>query len=166
MRKLCLATTLTVLSVFAFSNISFAQDINSYLLSDNTQAVSGFHNNNDRPKIKDVLNLTPEQAQKAKEMRERSKSKIMPIVESLKTERQKLRQLKESNASQEEIKAQKDKVIALRKQAQQIREQNMKEFETILTPDQKVKFAKFKEERKVMMKNKFEERKKQGFNNN
>lgn len=156
MRKLYFATTLTALSLLVFSNVSFAQNFDKSLITENTAPCQEMKGNCEKPKIKDCLNLTPEQHQKAKAMRECSKCKIMPLIEQMKAEKAKFEQLKEQKASQKDIAAQKAKLKELHKQMQQIREANMNQFETILTAEQKVKFEKFREERKAERKNKFE----------
>ncbi|MEI7474047.1 MAG: Spy/CpxP family protein refolding chaperone [bacterium] len=152
MKKHYISTTLIALSLFAFSSGAFAQNVDKLLISDNTQAQSTFNKECQRPKIKDYLNLTPDQAQKAKAMREASKGKIKPLIDNLKAEYQKLKQMREQKAPSQDIAQQQEKVRAMRKQVQQVREENMKQFEAILTPDQKVQFAKFREERKAEMK--------------
>lgn len=167
MRKIYFATTLTALSLLVFSNASFAQNFDKTLISENNISPQKMTRECEKPRIKKFLNLTPEQEQKAKAMREGSKGQIIPIMEKMKTERSKFRQLKEQNAPQKDLEAQRAIVKELHKQLQQIREANMKQFETILTPEQKVKFEKFRAERKAEMKKHFKDKKEHGdFNKN
>ena len=99
------------------------------------------------------LNLTKEQSAQAKALREQSRAKIKPLFAQLKTEKQKLRDLKKSNASQKDIQAQIEKIKQTRGQIKNIHKQNMAAFEQILTADQKVKFEKMKKEGRERMKN-------------
>ena len=72
-------------------------------------------------KLADKLKLTEEQRAKAKQMREDSRKKIKPLMKELKE---------------------------IRKKIDDIRKENMKDFEEILTPEQKAEFEKHKLERK------------------
>ena len=78
-------------------------------------------------KFAEDLGLTKEQQAKAKKMREESRAKMKPMMEEMKKLHEKM-----------------DKA----------REENFKEFEKILTPEQKDKLEKIKEERKNFHKNK------------
>ncbi|MCK7483753.1 MAG: Spy/CpxP family protein refolding chaperone [Candidatus Moduliflexus flocculans] len=115
------------------------------------------------------LNLTQEQQQKAAEMREKSRTAIKPLVDQLKDERQKLKELKEKNAPEQEIKAQQQKVMELMSKVKAVHEQNLSGFEGILTPEQKTKFQEIKKEKHEKMQEKRQERmnnmKNKGFGN-
>lgn len=76
-------------------------------------------------KLADDLNLTDEQRAKAKEMRQQAREKIKPLIDEMKE---------------------------IRKKMDTIRQENMKAFEEILTPEQKETFAKIKTERKAKFK--------------
>lgn len=73
-------------------------------------------------KLADSLKLTDEQREKSKQLREESRKKIKPLMEQMKK---------------------------IRKEIDAIREDNMKAFESILTPEQKAEFDKHKAERKA-----------------
>ncbi len=106
-----------------------------------------------RNAIDERLNLTEDQKTKAKELRMQGHEKIKPIVTQIKAKKAEIEAIKACNLTQEET----DKKIAplkadlqkLKAEAKKIREQNMKEFEAILTPEQKTEFAKMKEEGKA-----------------
>ena len=68
-------------------------------------------------KLADELNLTKEQKEKAKAIRKSGREKVKPLM---------------------------DEMRAIREKIDGLREENMKEFESILTPEQKVKFDKIK----------------------
>lgn len=70
-------------------------------------------------KLAKDLNLTDDQQKKAEEIREAGRKKVEPLFKQM---------------------------DELRKKMDQLREENMKEFESILTPDQKAKLEKIKAE--------------------
>lgn len=84
-------------------------------------------------KMDQYLGLSDEQKVKAKEIHQQGRQKVKPLMEEMRT---------------------------LREKMDSMREENMKEFEAILTPDQKVKFEKMKAERKSKMKGRFHKGKK------
>lgn len=73
-------------------------------------------------KLSDELKLTDEQKTKAKELRKASREKIKPLMDEMKT---------------------------LREKMDTIRNENMKAFEELLTPEQKEAFEKIKADRKA-----------------
>lgn len=78
------------------------------------------------------LGLTEEQKAQADKIRKEGREKVKPVMEEMK---------------------------ALREKADQLREENMKEFEKILTPEQKAKLEQIKAERKEMHEKRKSERK-------
>ena len=99
------------------------------------------------------LNLSPEQKEKMKAHHQSSRVKIQPLFENMKTERAKLKQLKESGASEQVIKSQKEKIKQIRDQMKVIRKSNFEHIQTILTPEQQKEFNKMHEEHKQFKKN-------------
>ena len=87
------------------------------------------------------LGLTEAQKIKARELRIQGRQKMKPVLEENKAKKQEARMVKMSRIAvqmQEEKLAQIDKELAvLEKKANEIRKQNMKDFEAILTKDQK-----------------------------
>ena len=87
------------------------------------------------------LGLTEAQKIKARELRIQGRQKMKPVLEEIKAKKQEARMVKMSRIAvqmQEEKLAQIDKELAvLEKKANEIRKQNMKDFEAILTKDQK-----------------------------
>lgn len=87
------------------------------------------------------LGLTEVQKLKAKELRKAGHAKMKPVMEQIKVKKQEAEMVRNSKltvAEQEEKLTVIDKDLAdLKKQAQTIRRQNMKDFEAILTKDQK-----------------------------
>ena len=73
-------------------------------------------------KLADDLNLTDEQKTKAQQMRKSARAQMKPLLDQMKD---------------------------LRKKMDLLRQENMKDFENILTPEQKETFAKIKAERKA-----------------
>ena len=106
------------------------------------------------------LGLTDEQKAKAKELRIKGHEKMKPVMEQLiskKKEAEMVRRSRIASWAQEEKLAVIDKEIQdLEKQAKSIRKQNMKDFESILTRDQKKILKQMKKEGR----RRFEERRK------
>lgn len=96
------------------------------------------------------LGLTEAQKAKVKELRIEGHKKMKPVMEQIKLKRQEARMVKLSRMSvqmQEEKLAVIDKELAeLEKQAKEIRKQNMKDFESILTRDQRKILKQMKKE--------------------
>ncbi len=106
------------------------------------------------------LNLTEEQSAKAKGIRENSRSKIKPLIEELRAEKEKYREMVKNKASKEALQTQREKILELRKKAQVINKENMANFEQILTPEQKTQFSELKKAKMEKMKQKREQHKK------
>ena len=89
------------------------------------------------------LQLTDEQKALAKVQREESVEKIKPIIESIKSKKAELEKL---NSDDEKAVILQNEIRALRRQAHEIRKENMKAFESTLTETQKAELKKMKEE--------------------
>ena len=96
------------------------------------------------------LGLTEVQKLKARELRKAGHEKIKPVKDEIRAKRQEaemIRNSKLSVAEQEEKLTAIDKDLeVLKKQARDIKKQNMKEFEAILTKDQKKTLKNMKKE--------------------
>ena len=96
------------------------------------------------------LGLTEVQKLKASEQRKQNFEKMKPVMEQIKAKRQEaelIRRSKLTVAEQEQKLAVIDKELAaLQKQAVEIRKQNMKEFEALLTSQQKKTLKQMKKE--------------------
>ncbi len=96
------------------------------------------------------LGLTEAQKAQAREIRLRGHEKLKPVLEELNNKKQEAKMVKLSRIAvwaQEEKLAALDKEISkLEKKANQIRKANMKEFESILTRDQKKILKQMKKE--------------------
>ena len=96
------------------------------------------------------LGLTEVQKLKARELRKNGHEKIKPVMEDIRVKKQEAEAIRNSKLTTE-AKEEKLTVIdkdldALRKQANEIRKQNMKDFEAILTKDQKKTLKNMKKE--------------------
>ena len=104
----------------------------------------------ERPKLDDRLNLTEEQRQKAHEIRMKGHEQIKPVFEQIKAKKQEIKEIKMSNLSEEKkqkkIEPLKNDLRKLKTEVRKIHEENMKEFEAILTPEQKAEFEKIKQQ--------------------
>jgi Spy/CpxP family protein refolding chaperone len=94
------------------------------------------------------LNLTPEQKEKMRAMHEASKEKIRPLFEQMRLEKDKLNQLRTSNASAQDIKLQEEKVFKLKSELRNIRKADFEKTQSILNPEQQKEFNKMHEEHK------------------
>lgn len=104
----------------------------------------------ERPNLDDRLNLTEEQRQKAHELRMQGHEKIKPVFEQIKAKKQEIKEIKMSNLSEEKkqkkIEPLKNDLRKLKTEVRKIHEENMKQFEAILTAEQKAEFEKIKQE--------------------
>ena len=96
------------------------------------------------------LGLTEAQKAQAKELRIKGHKKMKPVMEEIKSKKQEQEAIKRSRMAirmQEEKLAKIDADLkVLEKKAHKIRQQNMKDFESILTKDQKKILNQMKEE--------------------
>ena len=106
------------------------------------------------------LGLTDEQKAKAKELRIKGHEQMKPVMEQLISKKKEAEMVKRSRiaswAQEEKLAAIDKEIQELEKQANSIRKQNMKDFESILTRDQKKILKQMKKEGRQ----RFEERKK------
>ena len=91
------------------------------------------------------INLTDEQKAKAKELREQGFEKMKPIMEDMRAKQDELKALQNSKDVQDAQKFRKE-METYKQQLHEIRMQNMKEFESILTKKQQQELKKMKEE--------------------
>lgn len=96
------------------------------------------------------LGLTEVQKLKARELRKSGHEKIKPVMKEIKAKKQEAEAIRNSKLT---VEAQEEKLTAidkdlkvLQKQANEIRKQNMKDFEAILTKDQKKTLKNMKKE--------------------
>ena len=104
------------------------------------------------------LKLTDEQKIKAKEIQEKSREEMKPIMKQIRLKREEIRKIENSFNTDADKKALieplRNDVRELNKKAHQMRVQNMKEFEGILTQKQLKELKKMKQEgRKKFEKN-------------
>ena len=96
------------------------------------------------------LGLTEVQKLKAKELRKAGHEKMKPVMEQIRAKKQEAEAIRNSKLTvqeQEEKLTVIDKDLAeLKKQARDIKKQNMKDFEAILTKDQKKTLKNMKKE--------------------
>ena len=97
------------------------------------------------------LGLTDEQKAKAKLIHEQGREQMKPVMEKTKAKFEAIKAIKENTTLTEEektaqIEQQVKELKALKQHSRELREKNMKEFENILTKDQKKTLTKMKEE--------------------
>lgn len=103
-------------------------------------------------KLAKELNLTKDQKNESKKLHEEARKKIKPIMEEFRKERKKLRELKRSNAPQDQIDKQMQKLKDLKDRAHEIHMDNLRKFEAILDPEQKAKFQEMKKRKEAILK--------------
>lgn len=96
------------------------------------------------------LGLTEAQKAKAKELRIKGRERMKPVIDEIKAKKQEAKMIKLSRMAvqmQEEKLAEIDKELkVLEKKAHEIRKQNMKDFESILTREQRKILKQMKQE--------------------
>lgn len=96
------------------------------------------------------LNLTEEQKAKAKDIRVKGHEKLKPVIEEIKAKKQEAKMVKMSRIAvqvqEERLDAIDKELKVLEKRAHDLRKQNMKEFESILTREQKKTLKQMKKE--------------------
>ena len=96
------------------------------------------------------LGLTDEQIKKSKELRLEGREKIKPVIEKMRSREQEIEMVKRSNlddkTKQEKLNSLNTDLKYLHKQAHDIRVENMKNFEEILTPEQKKTLKEMRQE--------------------
>ena len=116
------------------------------------------HQQKVRESFEKRLNLTEKQKEKAKKIHQKGASQMKPIMKKIAELKKEIADIKASdideNAKNEKIDAKYQEIKKLNKKANEIRKQNSKEFEKILTDEQKSELKKMKEEgRKKFEKN-------------
>lgn len=106
-----------------------------------------------RQTLDERLNLTEEQKKQAFEIRMEGHKKIKPIFEKIKNKKAEIKTIVEDtklSESQKEkkINAIEIEIVKLKQEARKVRFENTKQFEAILTQEQKAEFKKIKEEGK------------------
>lgn len=105
----------------------------------------------DREDLYCKLNLTADQKAKAEAMDKKARDEAQPLFEKVQTERAKLQQLKANKSCPIEISKQRRQVIAAKKAVKAHFEASRKNFEAILTQEQKAKLEVIKQERRAEM---------------
>ena len=105
--------------------------------------------------IDERLKLTDEQKQQAHEIRMKGHKEMKPIFDKIKAKKEEMKQIANNPKLSEEQKTKKIdaleiEILKLKQQARKVRIKNAKEFEAILTPEQKAEFNKMKEEGRKM----------------
>jgi len=109
--------------------------------------------------IEKKLKLTPEQKAKAKALRMESREQIRPIMDAIKTKMEQKEIIKHNQslsaaAQCEQVEKLNKQINELKRQAQDIRIRNERDFESLLTSKQRKTLDKIKSDaRKDMMKN-------------
>lgn len=114
-----------------------------------------------RQEVKERLHLTEEQKTRARAIHEEARPKIKPIVEKIRAKKREIIEMKQSGATREEMHQKIREIKSLISEANEIREENIKKFESILDAQQKAEFEKIKaevKEKREQMRSKMHER--------
>ena len=108
-----------------------------------------------RQAFDDRLKLTEEQKKQAHEIRMKGHEQIKPVFDEIKAKKAEIKAVALNTKLSDEQKTKKIDaleidILKLKQQARKIRMENTKEFEAILTDEQKVEFNKMKEEGRRM----------------
>ena len=102
------------------------------------------------------LNLTEEQKAQIEKNKQDDREKMKPIFDKMKENKAKIREIHKDTSLSPEDKVLKSaefekELIDLKVKANELRKENMKNFERVLTDEQKTEFSKIKEEQKMEM---------------
>lgn len=101
--------------------------------------------------IEEKLNLTDEQKAQAKQLRMDTRKQMQPIMEAIQTKYEQKEIIKRNRkltakAQCEEVEKLNKEINELKRQAHDLRVKNAKDFEALLTPEQKAELKKIKEQ--------------------
>lgn len=94
------------------------------------------------------LNLTPEQRQKINSIRSQNRDQMRSLMTELRQARQRFSQLLSSNASDAEIRQQRQRVESLSQRLRDARFDSMLQVRSVLTPQQRQELAQMREQRR------------------
>ena len=156
MKKL-LTTTFCLSVLLIGTNTVFAADSGKTYTKQNTsvekKTSQNFNNKGMKkpmmPKLEEELNLTEAQKQQARKNRIQGRQEMKPIMDEIRAKKEAIMDIFDSELSedkkQEQIKTIQAELKELHKKANALREKNMKNFENILTKEQKAKFEVLKQ---------------------
>lgn len=152
-KKVLLLTFITIIS----SNICFGE-ITSYNIENEVIKINQSDEDflllnkarKDRNTVTNVLNLTPTQICKVKNIEEQRLKEITPVVDDFIVKKEELKKLQTSGATKSEINTVKKEMNCLTKKIKKICKKYDNSFEKLLTPEQRSKY-------KVVQKLRFED---------
>lgn len=158
LNKINLALLGTTLIVFSYNiKSSYAQSI---FKENNPNQIQYLSQNNPESgskqkrrwegegKLFESLNLTPEQKNQMKQIKDKYRPKMEAIRKNMRSEREILKNMMVNNEPTDKIRSQHQKVSILNKQANDLRFESMLEINKTLTPEQRKKLATMMDEKK------------------
>ena len=139
---------LLLLGVFAFiSNFASAAEVQGYRIN-STHSVMVKEKTQRDAAFEKRLGLTEEQKLEAKIVRKKGHEQMKPVMDKIMAKRQEIDKIRYSqkNYSEKKLTKLNNDIKSLEKKANKIRQQNMKEFEKILTDEQKNILKQMKQE--------------------
>ncbi|MBL1209391.1 Spy/CpxP family protein refolding chaperone [Geminocystis sp. GBBB08] len=100
-------------------------------------------------KLMEKLNLSAEQKQRIESIRTKFEPQMTSIREQMRIEREKMSTMMQNNESQNNLRAQHQKISALQQQMNNLRFESMLETREVLTPQQRQQFSQNMEERRA-----------------
>ena len=180
MNKKLLMSALAMVVMFSVSNVSYANDGAEIQKKQPMKMERPMHKFKAQPPSKAEmeakkaefekrLNLTEKQKEQIEKNKQKDREKMKPIFEKMKENKEAIRNIHHDKTLSREDKVVKSaeyekNLIDLKVKANELRKENMKNFENILTDEQKVEFAKIKDEQqKEMEKRRAQFKGKRGF---
>ena len=100
-------------------------------------------------RLLEQLNLTSEQKEEIEQIRQKYQPQIAQTRSSLRSERDKLREMMTGNELAENIRSQHESILSLDRQLRNLHFETMLEMREVLTPEQRQEFASIMDEKKV-----------------
>ena len=149
MKKLILALSAICVMMTTAYAADFDKNVPNHKMPPNKEQMEQ-HRKAHEAAFEQKLELTEVQKLKAREQRKQNFEKIKPVMEQLKVKRQEAEFIRNSKISvtekEEKLTVLDNEISELQKQAKDIRKQNMKDFESILTSKQKKTLKQMKKE--------------------
>ncbi len=98
--------------------------------------------------LQQALNLSDEQMQKLNEIQQNYRPQIQELAKQIQATYQEFNQMMQGNASEDEVRSKHKELAGLRQKMEDIRFESMLEMRTILTEEQRQKFAQFMQQRR------------------
>ena len=152
MRRVSLIMALMVLSLASTVTVAKSNSSNESQLSAPTENLLVQNSSRRRGRrggrIIEELNLTSEQQEQLRGIRSQQREQLQALREQVRDSRQKMNEMIGGTATEEEIRAQHNKIRQLHQQIEEIRFESLLEMREVLTPQQRSQFTQLMEQRR------------------